>query len=141
VNEHGLHDSFFGGWHTDTTSPEHRGYTFHLSDDFRVIQCAVYLQPNSDFGGGVTVVPGSHLLRDPFCAAPCLALRMLYWLQTTIHKAVEALPLRIWPRVHNILLRVTDRFSADRGEQIAGRACFMVPSRAGDLVCFHLRLA
>jgi ectoine hydroxylase-related dioxygenase (phytanoyl-CoA dioxygenase family) len=139
VNEHGLHDSFFGGWHTDTTSPEHRGYAFHLSDTFSVIQCAVYLQPNSDFGGGVTLVPGSHVLSDPFCSKPCFPLRVLYWLKGKAQKLVKALPVRLWRHKCSQLLSATDRFSADRGERIAGRNSFMVPSQAGDLVCFHLR--
>jgi ectoine hydroxylase-related dioxygenase (phytanoyl-CoA dioxygenase family) len=49
------------GWHTDAG-----GEPFtpdHVAPDYRVIKCGLYLQDNdSDFGGGIDVVPGSHNL-------------------------------------------------------------------------------
>ena len=70
VNEMSLHDSNFGGWHTDTTSPETVGRRrFHLREDFRIFQCGIYLQENSlIYGGGLDVVAGSHQFRDPIAA-------------------------------------------------------------------------
>jgi hypothetical protein len=70
VNEMTVHDSMFGGWHTDTTSPEAKGNKqFHLFDDFGIYQCGIYLQDNSMlFGGGLDVVPGTHRRRDPVAA-------------------------------------------------------------------------
>jgi hypothetical protein len=70
VNEFGLHDSFYVGWHTDTASPDGKaGYEFHWSPSFCVVNAAIYLQDNRDNGGGLDVVPGSYLRDDPFAAS------------------------------------------------------------------------
>lgn len=66
INEFALHDSFYSGWHTDTTSPEGKaGLDFHWRPDFCIVNIAVYLQDNLEFGGGLDVVPRSYLRDDP----------------------------------------------------------------------------
>jgi len=66
VNEFALHDSNYAGWHTDTTSPEAKaGHEFHWSPTYLVVQVAIDLQDNGKNGGGLDVVPRSHLADDP----------------------------------------------------------------------------
>ena len=69
VNEFALHDSFYAGWHTDTTSPEFKAdHEFHWSPGFCLVQVAIYLQDNGEDGGGLDVVPGSYIRDDPLAA-------------------------------------------------------------------------
>jgi hypothetical protein len=66
LTEFSLHDSFYAGWHTDTTSPNAKaGHEFHWSPTFTLVQIAIYLQDNGANGGGLDVVPRSHLADDP----------------------------------------------------------------------------
>jgi hypothetical protein len=66
LNEFSLQDSHFSGWHTDTTSPEAKaGHEFHWSPGFLLVNVAIYLQDNKGNGGGLDVVPRSHLRDDP----------------------------------------------------------------------------
>jgi hypothetical protein len=63
--ESAVHDSGYGGWHKDTGAQERAGLTFHWEPDFRMVQVALYLQDNTPAaGGGLDVIPGSHLRRD-----------------------------------------------------------------------------
>lgn len=110
--EVGIHDSGYGGWHKDSTAQEAAGLRFHWEPDFRMVQCALYLQDNDpEYAGGLDVIVGSHTRRDrivPPGRGPVsrLASRALYRLKT-------------WD----------DR---RRGETL--------PTRAGDVVIFHYRL-
>ena len=95
LNEFGLHDSFFSGWHSDTSSPEAKGgHEFHWSPQFCVVNAAIYLQD-----GSLDVIPGSYVCDDP------LAQKML-------NK----------PSPEN-----------------AYDSALSLPSKAGDVVIFHLR--
>jgi hypothetical protein len=58
--EMAVHDSGFGGWHKDTSSLDLAGKTWHYDPEFRMIQAAIYLQPNGEYGGGLDIVPGSQ---------------------------------------------------------------------------------
>jgi hypothetical protein len=110
LNELGLHDSFYVGWHTDTASPEGKvGHEFHWSPGFCVVQAAIYLQDNNENGGGLDVVPGSYVRDDPFAAL----LRREHGLPV-----VSRIPEPADPYRGGVSLR----------------------GRAGDLVIFHLRL-
>ena len=110
--EMAAHAGGFGDWHKDTTSQERAGNKFHSEDDFRMIQVAVYLQDNGEYGGGLDVIPGSHNLADRYLSRtdPSLANR--------------------------IRRRVTKQLGLDRGPEDA----ISIPSQAGDLVCFDVRL-
>ena len=66
LNEFAAHDSFYSGWHTDTSSPEGKvGHDFHWSPNFILVNVAIYLQDNGETGGGLDVVPRSYLRDDP----------------------------------------------------------------------------
>ena len=110
VNEFGLHDSFYVGWHTDTATPEGKvGHEFHWSPGFCVVQIAIYLQDNNENGGGLDVVPGSYVRDDPFSAS--------------MRRENGFPPVNRMPEP-------TDPY----------RDAVSLRSRAGDLVIFHLRL-
>ena len=64
--DNSIMDSQYGDWHTDTTSSELAGQLFRSNPDFALVNIAFYFQPNNEFGGGLDVVPGSHLLPDVF---------------------------------------------------------------------------
>ncbi len=70
-DEFGAHADFYNsGWHCDTSSPSNAGHDFFWDPNFNVVQVAIYLQPNElSSGGGLDVIPGSHVLDDPFCRA------------------------------------------------------------------------
>src|SRR5262249_43986861 len=111
INEFGLHDSFYVGWHTDTASPEGKvGHEFHWSPGFYVVNAAIYLQDNSDNGGGLDVVPGSYIRDDPFAA------RL---------RRENGLPIA------NRMPEPTDPY----------RGGVSIRTRVGDVVIFHLRIS
>ena len=58
----------FGQFHKDTTGTEMDGRTFHKDKDYRIIVVAIYLQDNNEYGGGLTLVPGTHTQDDPYVA-------------------------------------------------------------------------
>ena len=55
----------FKRMHTDLTTAESVGATFHLLPDFKAITVGVYLQDCNEQGGGLFLVPGSHRQQDP----------------------------------------------------------------------------
>lgn len=61
--EMAAHSSFFSTWHKDTQSQESAGHEFHWNDDYLMVEAAIYLQDNNELGGGLEVVPGSHMKR------------------------------------------------------------------------------
>jgi hypothetical protein len=112
VNEFALHDSHYAGWHTDTVSPEGKaGHEFHWSPGFCVVQTAIYLQDNDQNGGGLDVVPGSHMRDDTLAA---------------LLRRERGFP---------IVNRMPDPVDDPRRDAVSLRG------RAGDLVIFHFRLS
>lgn len=128
VNESAIHDSGFGGWHRDTESQEVHGKRFHWDPDFCVGQVALYFQDNTpEYGGGLDVVPHTHLERDPQRLLWKLKLHSLY------HQRVPWIIKNAVNRVHDLRPRPVDPTGYDRKKLV-------VPSKAGDLVIFDLRL-
>jgi hypothetical protein len=112
VDEFALHDSHFAGWHTDTVSPDGKaGHEFHWSPSFCVVQNAIYLQDNTENGGGLDVVPGSHMRDDTLAA---------------LLRREHGFP---------IVNRMPDPVDDSRRNAVSLRG------RAGDLVIFHFRLS
>src|SRR3989338_818162 len=56
----------FGVFHTDTTGAEMNGKTFPRDKGFRMVTVAIYLQDNTDYGGGIRLAPGTHVKPDPY---------------------------------------------------------------------------
>lgn len=120
--EFGIHDSVFGGWHTDMTSAEAKGKTFHKVEDFGLCQWAIYLQPNGKHGGGLSAIAGSHKLADPYVG------RMI---------ATSSVRQTCWRAVHSGT-RVAERV---RSLLTSSAVCrFAIPHSAGDVVAFDLRI-
>jgi hypothetical protein len=114
VPESGVQDSRYGWWHKDTSEMERDGVSFHKDPDFRMVQCAVYLQENDEHGGGLDILPGSHLLEDD--TAP--------------------------PRKHSLWQRVLFKLGlSDPGrlKPPQPEGAYSIPSRAGDMVIFDVR--
>ena len=64
VPETSIHLNSFGDWHKDTRAQEAAGHYFHWTPFYKVFTVAVYFQDNSpDLGGGLEVIPKSHLTR------------------------------------------------------------------------------
>ena len=61
-----VHYNRFIDWHKDTTEQELKGVKSHKNEYQFLLQCATYFQSNSNSGGGLTVIPGSHLNNDRF---------------------------------------------------------------------------
>jgi hypothetical protein len=79
VPEMVFHYMGFGNWHKDTTSQENANVNFHYEPDSIGVECAIYLQDNSDeFGGGLDVIPGSHKMKfDPFIKPKGIAEKII----------------------------------------------------------------
>lgn len=109
------HDSRYGGWHKDTTPLERAGVDFHKDPEFAMLECAYYLQDNDEYGGGLDVVPGSHTEEDVTPAAPKVTFldKVAYKLGRPRYKANDV---------------------------FAREGALSIPSRAGDLIAFDLRL-
>jgi hypothetical protein len=58
----------YGQFHKDTTGAEMGGWSYHKDEKFRIVVVGIYLQDNNDYGGGLTLVSGSHRLPDPYVA-------------------------------------------------------------------------
>ena len=142
-------DSQYGDWHTDTTSSELAGQTFRQNPDFGVFNVAFYFQANDEHGGGLDVVPGSHLRDDTFLEKVRL--------KNEAYRLAQAAPAGREKRRHTPirdLLRpfVPERLLAARRRHLASEALptkeqsnqpgeFTIAQRSGDLVVFDLRLS
>jgi phytanoyl-CoA dioxygenase PhyH len=125
IPEHPLHKGFYAGWHRDTSSPRRDGQRFYLQSDFRIVQVAIYLQDNSpQQGGGLDVVPRSH--REVF------------------QERWEDLGLAVARRIPFPLPRGRGRLewlmTMPAWLPARFRRPVTVPTRAGDVVLFDLRL-
>ena len=118
----------FGLFHTDTSSAEIAGYTAHKYPEFRVIVLGVYLQDNNQYGGGLRVVPGSHLKPDIYVKA--LSRKM------QIRKEVDKSPFRL------LLKRLSKGrwfgWHVKEFEDVPGQ--IDVHSRSGDVLMWDMRL-
>jgi Phytanoyl-CoA dioxygenase (PhyH) len=128
VTESAIHDSGYGGWHRDTESQEVHGERFQRQPDFQVGQVALYLQDNTvEYGGGLDVVPRAHLERDPQRLLWRLKLHSLY------HRRVPEIVKNAIHHVRDLRPRPIDEAAFDRRK-------LAIPSKAGDLVMFDLRI-
>ena len=109
--------------HTDLTTAESVGATFHFLPDFNCITIGIYLQDCDAQGGGLFVVPESHKKRDPLVKSRLLEQGIgVPWHGKITHKLTQGK----YP--------VYDDYSAFEGGGIN------IPSKAGDAVIFDMRL-
>lgn len=118
IPECALHRGRFIGWHTDTTEQELAGVVSHRDLATPMLQAATYFQDNGcDTGGGLTVLPRTHHLPDPF-----LRLYSRKWRDKARNRLLKMLGISVFDRL-------------DRHPDTID-----VPSRTGDLLLFDLRL-
>lgn len=115
--ESAIHYRFYTGWHKDTTSQERAGHDFHYTVPGMLLQCGYYLQDNDELGGGLTVMPGSHLTSDPFLE-PGKPASFGRKVSRKLGLYSEQKDKTINPHGH----RITD-----------------IPSKAGDFVIFNMK--
>lgn len=113
--ETSIHYKFYTGWHKDTTSQEKAGHRFHLKPESLMLESGFYLQDNDEYGGGLTIMPGSHKTTDNFIN-PRPEKSFLEKVKTKLAESSEEKDPYINPHKHQI---------------------YDVPSKAGDLVIFN----
>ena len=64
--ESAIHYRLYTPWHKDTTSQERAGHNFHHKPEALMIEAGFYMQDNDEYGGGLTVMEGSHRTKDNF---------------------------------------------------------------------------
>ncbi|MEM0951314.1 MAG: phytanoyl-CoA dioxygenase family protein [Cyanobacteria bacterium P01_H01_bin.74] len=118
------HWEYFNWLHTDTTTQEISGETYPRHPDYKMVTVGLYLQDNdSVYGGGLHVVPGSHLEPDPY-----IALRQK-------KKKAEKSKLNRWLKPWSLgKLHAIDQAFKYHPKGID------IPSKAGDVVIFDMRL-
>lgn len=164
LDEMSLHDSFYANWHKDTSAPDLRGYNFFWDPNFNVLQVAIYLQDNADSGGGLDIVPGSHLLVDEAARAgrerssvrdegaappadftPADRSGLRKFVKRTIDictlgnaRSAAIAAISAWNRVRSLDLPVPGfRLSPEERLLLRGQR---IISKAGDVVMFNLRV-
>lgn len=112
-----IHDSgLYGGWHRDTGSQESVGKRFHFSSDYNVVNVAIYFQDNHPkYGGGLDIVPGSHLTKSS-------------WWQN--QKASNR-------KIKFVLSHLDKRNLIPKSIMHGRKGQYSIPSKAGDVVIFH----
>ncbi|MBD2002374.1 MULTISPECIES: phytanoyl-CoA dioxygenase family protein [Cyanophyceae] len=151
--EMAAHDSCFGGWHKDTGSQEKAGHKFHYQPDYLMVQAALYLQDNGKYGGGLDVIPGSHLHPDKYITKNS---RQSGWLSLSKLKRKLYRQLAKIQFVRTIKgklnkLRSQKHLESNNLESFVSHIPlkpevpsqvgeYSIPSKAGDLVLFDFRL-
>jgi ectoine hydroxylase-related dioxygenase (phytanoyl-CoA dioxygenase family) len=116
--ESAIHYRLYTPWHKDTTSQERAGHTFHHKKESLMIEAGFYMQDNDEFGGGLTVMEGSHFTDDNFVPPPVNPTLV----ERALNKVIptpEAKNKKINPHKHILI---------------------DIPSKAGDLVIFNFKV-
>jgi hypothetical protein len=136
--ESAAHDSAFGGWHKDTTTGEQAGEDFHLQPDFLMVQTGFYLQDNGPYGGGLDVVPGSHLTPDMYVKPMAKG----EWDKEQWKLRAEMAGRSMLRPLKRAMLGTPEKTSNAtiplKGSKTKPGE-YTIPSKAGDLVMFHVR--
>jgi len=66
IPECSIHRNRYIQWHKDTSIQESYNELSHLNYNSPMIQVAIYFQDNDNSGGGLTVIPESHITNDPY---------------------------------------------------------------------------
>jgi len=117
----------FGVFHTDTTGAELNGKTFPREKGFRMVTVAIYLQDNTEYGGGIRLVPGTHVKPDPYIA--------LTKYKAAQRKVFAQSPIRrILKRLSRGRLFDWDTPFREHPEGVD------IPSKAGDVLIWDMRM-
>jgi ectoine hydroxylase-related dioxygenase (phytanoyl-CoA dioxygenase family) len=110
--------NYYTQWHRDTEPPDKAGEKWVWEPDVNLVQVGWYLQENcAEYGGGLEVVPGSHRRRE-WTAANYKDSEILHGRKRKLAR---------WANKVGLL---------DRPHGVP----YIVPTKPGDLLLFHLRL-
>ena len=119
--ETALMTGFYPTWHKDTSTQERHGHSFHKRPDFKIVRCGIYMQDNDEYGGGLSVIAGSHKKPDNFLTEDFLPKRTLFYrLKNRLFPQKEKDNKKLNP--YN--LEIVD-----------------IPSKVGDLIFFNFQTA
>jgi hypothetical protein len=132
LNEMAVLKSSYAGWHKDTTTLEMLGSKEHYRKDFLVFNILLYLQENniSEDGGGLDVIPGSHLTNcDPNITPLSNKNKkdFFYYLK------------RVLPNLINIYYNFSQKFLGIRIDFKKNKK-LSIPNKIGDYVIINLKL-
>lgn len=116
--EPAIHKGRYYYWHKDSTFIDELEEDYHWRDDFAAAMTVLYLQENHpDFGGGITVVPGTHHDPDFYHQIPKMGLAKRAFLKG------------------KKLLKVSHFDRLDQHEKL-----LPIPSEKGDLLVLDMRI-
>jgi len=123
-------DSSFGDWHKDTSTQEVEGYLYQYEPDYFIVEVGLYLQDNSEeYGGGLDVIPGSHI-----CSPPDKYAQR--------RRPPKGALGRFWRDIKDKLryekIRIKETIGLNKEKLKPGQ--YSVPNNAGDLVIFDYKL-
>jgi len=131
LNEMSVLKSSYGGWHKDTTSLEMLGNKHHYRKDFLVFNILLYLQDNDIYGGGggLDVIPGSHLTNSDPSITPLSngnKKDFLYYLK------------RVLPNLISLYANFLQKFLGIRID--FKKKKLSIPNKIGDYIIINLKL-
>jgi hypothetical protein len=133
LNEMSALKSSYVDWHKDTTTLEMLGNKHHYRKDFQVFNVLLYLQENKIFekgGGGLDVIPGTHLADcDPYITPLSNGNKkdFLYYLK------------RVLPNLISIYSNFLKKFFGIRID-FKKKKKLSIPNKIGDYVIINLKL-
>ncbi|MBI2269183.1 MAG: phytanoyl-CoA dioxygenase family protein [Bacteroidetes bacterium] len=111
-----IHYNIYTSWHKDTTTQEKMGHMFQWKPNALMVEAGIYLQDNDEYGGGLTVMPGSQKDPDYF-------------------KDINLSEPTLINKIKKKLALYNER--SDKVVNPYNRDIFDIPSKAGDLVIFN----
>ena len=116
--EPAIHKSRYYYWHKDSTFIDEQAEDYHWKDDFAAAMTVLYLQDNHpEYGGGITLVPGTHREPDFYHRIPQMTI-----LERGVLKAKKLAGVSHFDRM-------------DRHPELRP-----IPSQAGDVLILDMRL-
>lgn len=113
----------FGRLHTDLTTMTRQGYPIGERDDFLGIVIAIYLQDNDEQGGGMFVVPGSHMCKDPLVE------------RRQLENGIDV------PFFSRVLRKLTNnKYPAYEDYSVFEKGGFDIPTKLGDVAILDMRI-
>lgn len=132
LNDMSMLKSSYKGWHKDTSNLAFSGATFHHEKNFLLLNVIIYLQENTEtLGGGLDVIPGSHLENFDELVTPLPAngkKNILYYIK------------RIKPKLKTIYLHIFEKYfkiKIDTKKNIK----YSIPTKIGDVIIFDQRIS
>jgi ectoine hydroxylase-related dioxygenase (phytanoyl-CoA dioxygenase family) len=121
--------SGFGRWHKDTSTLEFYQNKFHYNNDYQMLTVIIYLQDNNEYGGGLDVIPKSHLQNYDGLVTPLNGKKKDFYYYIK----------RIKPKMTSYFLDFCEKFLHKKID-LKKNIKFTIPSLKGDVIFFDMRL-